>query len=215
MQKVCLSQQLQDYSFSWNIENAASAEELLTQRDSWPKFLTHQTFSCLSESPLVDCSCSRPGIVIPLTLHINQQSGRNFAQLEDYFESQFQARMMLTSPNILALQCSLGFVHLSQDLINKSSCCGSQLCYFTLTQKRTSFSARLQNFSRTDRLLRHRRLCTVGMSKEDNQYSQDAPAHPASWSPLQPSNNRLTVWHPLALQDPTKRSYRQQQSAAQ
>ncbi|XP_029912166.1 zinc finger protein 740b isoform X1 [Myripristis murdjan] len=59
-----------------------------------------------------------------------------------------------------------------------------------------------QNFSRTDRLLRHRRLCTVGMSKEENQsccdsrasgYSQDTPAHTASWSPLQPSNNRLTV----------------------
>ncbi|XP_032376344.1 zinc finger protein 740b isoform X1 [Etheostoma spectabile] len=50
-----------------------------------------------------------------------------------------------------------------------------------------------QNFSRTDRLLRHRRLCTVGMSKEENQYSQDTSAHPASWSPLQPSNNRLTV----------------------
>uniref|UniRef100_A0A8D2ZU67 Zinc finger protein 740 n=1 Tax=Scophthalmus maximus TaxID=52904 RepID=A0A8D2ZU67_SCOMX len=50
-----------------------------------------------------------------------------------------------------------------------------------------------QNFSRTDRLLRHRRLCTVGMSKEESQYSQDASAHPASWSPLQPSNNRLTV----------------------
>ncbi|XP_076022632.1 zinc finger protein 740b [Genypterus blacodes] len=58
-----------------------------------------------------------------------------------------------------------------------------------------------QNFSRTDRLLRHRRLCTVGMSKEENQsccdsraqgYSQDA-GHTASWSPLQPSNNRLTV----------------------
>ncbi|KAM9350967.1 zinc finger protein 740b [Symphorus nematophorus] len=50
-----------------------------------------------------------------------------------------------------------------------------------------------QNFSRTDRLLRHRRLCTVGMSKEESQYSQDTSAHPASWSPLQPSNNRLTV----------------------
>ncbi|KAM6924600.1 zinc finger protein 740b [Xenentodon cancila] len=50
-----------------------------------------------------------------------------------------------------------------------------------------------QNFSRTDRLLRHRRLCTVGMSKEENQYSQDASSHPASWSPLQPSSNRLTV----------------------
>uniref|UniRef100_A0A3P8S1G6 Zinc finger protein 740 n=1 Tax=Amphiprion percula TaxID=161767 RepID=A0A3P8S1G6_AMPPE len=50
-----------------------------------------------------------------------------------------------------------------------------------------------QNFSRTDRLLRHRRLCTVGMSKEESQYSQDASGHPASWSPLQPSNTRLTV----------------------
>ncbi|CAN9516085.1 unnamed protein product [Ophioblennius macclurei] len=50
-----------------------------------------------------------------------------------------------------------------------------------------------QNFSRTDRLLRHRRLCTVGMSKEENQYSQAATSHTASWSPLQPSNNRLTV----------------------
>ncbi|XP_056130338.1 zinc finger protein 740b isoform X2 [Lampris incognitus] len=59
-----------------------------------------------------------------------------------------------------------------------------------------------QNFSRTDRLLRHRRLCSVGINKEENQtccdsrasgYSQDTPAHTASWSPLQPSNNRLTV----------------------
>uniref|UniRef100_A0A3B5LII7 Zinc finger protein 740 n=1 Tax=Xiphophorus couchianus TaxID=32473 RepID=A0A3B5LII7_9TELE len=50
-----------------------------------------------------------------------------------------------------------------------------------------------QNFSRTDRLLRHRRLCTAGMSKEENQYSQEASAHTASWSPLHPSNNRLTV----------------------
>ncbi|CAB1423830.1 unnamed protein product [Pleuronectes platessa] len=50
-----------------------------------------------------------------------------------------------------------------------------------------------QTFSRTDRLLRHRRLCTAGVSKEENQYSQDSSAHPASWSPLQPSNNRLTV----------------------
>lgn len=56
------------------------------------------------------------------------------------------------------------------------------------------------NFSRTDRLLRHRRLCTVGMSKDDNccdtrtsGYSQDTSGHTASWSPLQPSNNRLTV----------------------
>uniref|UniRef100_A0A3Q2Q594 Zinc finger protein 740 n=1 Tax=Fundulus heteroclitus TaxID=8078 RepID=A0A3Q2Q594_FUNHE len=50
-----------------------------------------------------------------------------------------------------------------------------------------------QNFSRTDRLLRHRRLCTAGVSKEESQYSQDASAHTASWSPLHPSNNRLTV----------------------
>uniref|UniRef100_A0A3Q0RVE2 Zinc finger protein 740 n=1 Tax=Amphilophus citrinellus TaxID=61819 RepID=A0A3Q0RVE2_AMPCI len=50
-----------------------------------------------------------------------------------------------------------------------------------------------QNFSRTDRLLRHRRLCTAGMSKEEAQYSQDSSSHPASWSPLHPSNNRLTV----------------------
>lgn len=59
-----------------------------------------------------------------------------------------------------------------------------------------------QNFSRTDRLLRHRRLCTVGVNKEENQYSQDTPAHTASWSPLQPSNNRLTVWHSASLRDP-------------
>ncbi|XP_029689448.1 zinc finger protein 740b isoform X3 [Takifugu rubripes] len=50
-----------------------------------------------------------------------------------------------------------------------------------------------QNFSRTDRLLRHRRLCTVGVTKEESQFSQETSAHPASWSPLQPSNNRLTV----------------------
>lgn len=61
---------------------------------------------------------------------------------------------------------------------------------------------RLQNFSRTDRLLRHRRLCTVGVSKEEN-YSQDTPAHTASWSPLQPSNNRLTVWHSASHRDPS------------
>lgn len=59
-----------------------------------------------------------------------------------------------------------------------------------------------QNFSRTDRLLRHRRLCTVGLSKEESQYSQDTPAHTASWSPLQPSNNRLTVWHSAPHRDP-------------
>ncbi|XP_029994591.1 zinc finger protein 740b isoform X2 [Sphaeramia orbicularis] len=59
-----------------------------------------------------------------------------------------------------------------------------------------------QNFSRTDRLLRHRRLCTVGISKEENQsmcdtrasgYGQEAATHTASWSPLQSTNNRLTV----------------------
>ncbi|CAL8255920.1 zinc finger protein 740b isoform X2 [Gadus morhua] len=60
-----------------------------------------------------------------------------------------------------------------------------------------------QNFSRTDRLLRHRRLCTAGgVGKEEIQaccdsrasaYPQDPPGHTATWSPLQPSNNRLTV----------------------
>lgn len=55
-----------------------------------------------------------------------------------------------------------------------------------------------QNFSRTDRLLRHRRLCTAGgVSKEDLQvcsaYPPAPPSHTATWSPLQPSNNRLTV----------------------
>nr|XP_054601912.1 zinc finger protein 740b isoform X4 [Nothobranchius furzeri] len=49
-----------------------------------------------------------------------------------------------------------------------------------------------QNFSRTDRLLRHRRLCTARVSKEENQF-QDVSPHTASWSPLQPSNSRLTV----------------------
>lgn len=52
------------------------------------------------------------------------------------------------------------------------------------------------------------------MSKEENQsccdsrasgYSQDTPAHTASWSPLQPSNNRLTVWPP-AMQRKTPRT---------
>lgn len=65
----------------------------------------------------------------------------------------------------------------------------------------------LQNFSRTDRLLRHRRLCTVGVTKEESQFSQDTSAHPASWSPLQPSNNRLTVWHPAELQDSLTHSF--------
>ncbi|XP_046896755.1 zinc finger protein 740b isoform X2 [Hypomesus transpacificus] len=58
-----------------------------------------------------------------------------------------------------------------------------------------------QNFSRTDRLLRHRRLCSVGgVAKEEGQaccegrsYSQDPPSHTATWSPLQPPSNRLTV----------------------
>ncbi|XP_061841574.1 zinc finger protein 740b isoform X1 [Nerophis lumbriciformis] len=56
-----------------------------------------------------------------------------------------------------------------------------------------------QTFSRTDRLLRHRRLCTAGIRKDDccdsrtSAYSQDTSGHTASWSPLQPSNNRLTV----------------------
>lgn len=60
------------------------------------------------------------------------------------------------------------------------------------TEPKPRFSP-LQNFSRTDRLLRHRRLCTVGVTKEESQFSQETSAHPASWSPLQPSNNRLTV----------------------
>ena len=64
-------------------------------------------------------------------------------------------------------------------------------------------SVRVQNFSRTDRLLRHRRLCAAGgVGKEEIQaccdsrasaYPQDPPGHTATWSPLQPSNNRLTV----------------------
>lgn len=73
-----------------------------------------------------------------------------------------------------------------------------EMYYPTLIQmllwlKPTCLFALLQNFSRTDRLLRHRRLCTVGMSKEESQYSQDSSTHPASWSPLHPSSNRLTV----------------------
>lgn len=79
-------------------------------------------------------------------------------------------------------------------------------CFDQLWPKHTPLFARPQNFSRTDRLLRHRRLCTVGVSKEENQYSQDASAHPASWSPLQPSNNRLTVWHRASNRDPTDSS---------
>ncbi|XP_051914145.1 zinc finger protein 740b isoform X1 [Hippocampus zosterae] len=58
-----------------------------------------------------------------------------------------------------------------------------------------------QTFSRTDRLLRHRRLCTAGINKDDSQrcdsrssaYSQGTSGHTASWSPLHPSNSRLTV----------------------
>lgn len=61
-----------------------------------------------------------------------------------------------------------------------------------------------QNFSRTDRLLRHRRMCVVGIPKEENtsccegrSYSQE-PAQ-QSWSPLQANNSsssssRLAVW---------------------
>lgn len=67
------------------------------------------------------------------------------------------------------------------------------LIQILLWLKPTCLFALLQNFSRTDRLLRHRRLCTVGMSKEESQYSQDSSTHPASWSPLHPSSNRLTV----------------------
>lgn len=58
-----------------------------------------------------------------------------------------------------------------------------------------------QNFSRTDRLLRHRRMCVVGIPKEENTsccegrpYSQEPSQQ--SWSPLQSNNgsSRLAVW---------------------
>lgn len=93
-----------------------------------------------------------------------------------------------------------------QSACGRSSCCRGacvQFCFslFPLfpPKKNTRALLSLQNFSRTDRLLRHRRLCTVGVTKEESQFSQDTSAHPASWSPLQPSNNRLTVWHRAEL----------------
>lgn len=58
----------------------------------------------------------------------------------------------------------------------------------------------LQNFSRTDRLLRHRRMCVVGIPKEENasccegrSYSQEPSQQ--SWSPLQANSgsSRLAV----------------------
>lgn len=84
--------------------------------------------------------------------------------------------------------------------VGPGECCGqfSCCCFCFGTEPNPRFFP-LQNFSRTDRLLRHRRLCTVGVTKEENQFSQETSAHPASWSPLQPSNNRLTVWHPAEL----------------
>lgn len=61
----------------------------------------------------------------------------------------------------------------------------------------------LKNFSRTDRLLRHRRLCQGrGVAKVENQpcceprpYPQEPPPAPQTWSPLHPPPGRLAVWH--------------------
>ncbi len=70
-------------------------------------------------------------------------------------------------------------------------------------KERLTRSSVTQSFSRTDRLLRHRRLCAVGIPKEENQpccegrsYSQDPSQHSASWSPLQTNNSRLAAWQP-------------------
>lgn len=60
-----------------------------------------------------------------------------------------------------------------------------------------------KNFSRTDRLLRHRRLCQGrNVTKVENQpccdprpYPQEAPPAPPTWSPLHPPPGRLAVWH--------------------
>lgn len=58
-----------------------------------------------------------------------------------------------------------------------------------------------QNFSRTDRLLRHRRMCVVGIPKEENTPCCEGRSYPQepsqqSWSPLQANNSssRLAVW---------------------
>lgn len=61
----------------------------------------------------------------------------------------------------------------------------------------------LKNFSRTDRLLRHRRLCQGrNVAKVENQpccdprpYPQEPPPAPPTWSPLHPPPGRLAVWH--------------------
>lgn len=60
-----------------------------------------------------------------------------------------------------------------------------------------------QNFSRTDRLLRHRRLCQGrSVAKVESQpcceprpYPQEPPPAPPTWSPLHPPPGRLAVWH--------------------
>lgn len=61
----------------------------------------------------------------------------------------------------------------------------------------------LKNFSRTDRLLRHRRLCQGrSVAKVENQpcceprpYPQEPPPAPPTWSPMHPPPGRLAVWH--------------------
>lgn len=61
----------------------------------------------------------------------------------------------------------------------------------------------LKNFSRTDRLLRHRRLCQGrNVAKVESQpccdprpYPQEPPPAPPTWSPLHPPPGRLAVWH--------------------
>lgn len=68
----------------------------------------------------------------------------------------------------------------------------------------------LKNFSRTDRLLRHRRLCQGrSVPKVENQpcceprpYPQEPPPAPSTWSPLHPPPGRLAVWH-SAFSSPT------------
>lgn len=73
---------------------------------------------------------------------------------------------------------------------------------FISMSKRSEFCA-LKNFSRTDRLLRHRRLCQGrNVTKVENQpccdprpYPQEPPPAPPTWSPLHPPPGRLAVWH--------------------
>lgn len=65
------------------------------------------------------------------------------------------------------------------------------------------FNCLWKNFSRTDRLLRHRRLCQGrSVAKVENQpccdprpYPQEPPPAPPTWSPLHPPPGRLAVWH--------------------